>query len=81
MTRVSYLILSPRLVLRMCLLRGVQCGPAHTAGGHGGHNGEGDDVVLFVGSGTTAAVAKLKSALHIDRKKSQSRFMRSKNDT
>lgn len=48
--------------------------------GHGGDDGEGDDVVLFVGSGTTGAVAKLVSALHLDRKKSQSRFTRSKND-
>ncbi len=65
------------LTLTLTHVRGFQCGPAH---GHGGGHGEGDDVVLFVGSGTTGAVAKLVSALHLDRKKSQSRFTRSKND-
>ena len=58
-----------------------QCGPAHHEHGQGGHDGEGDDVVLFVGSGTTGAVAKLVSALKLDRKKTLSRFTRSKNDT
>ena len=56
----------------------MQCGPAHEAHGHGQANGSGeDDVVLFAGSGTTAAVAKLVSALELDRKKS--RFSRSTN--
>lgn len=66
----------------------MQCGPAHPANGNvnvkgnvdanGSGNGNGEeDVVLFVGSGTTAAVVKLVSALGLDRKKS--RFSRSNN--
>lgn len=70
---VSVLSLSLSLSLSVS-----QCGPAGhgQANGNGNGNGE-DDVVLFVGSGTTAAVAKLVSALGLDRKKS--RFSRSNN--
>eukprot|EP00903_Cladosiphon_okamuranus_P018939 g17418.t1 len=58
----------------------AQCGPAHGTHGQGNGNGGGeDDVVLFVGSGTTAAVAKLVAALGLDRKKPRFTRVRSNN--